>query len=837
MMKRAFRFVMLTVAVSGIATAVANPLITLHQGGNLSLSMPADASRLVFELAGSIWSMDPGVGRAEALTGVTEHSRHPAISADGRRIAYESMRDGYYQIMLIDAAGGTPEQVTFGPYHHLSPAWSPDGLRLAIASDRAGNFDIWQLDITTSALRQLTYHSKNDREPNWNDSGTTLAFVRDDGAKSSLLSVRPGAEPRVLLTEQARIYGPSWRPGGGVLTYVRRHDSRSQLRMLLLSRPAITKPITHGERVDPFAVRWIDRQHFYYVADGSVRRREFGTPAFATVPLAAQIEIRREPYAQRKQDFDDIDSRPATGVTGLSPTGDGRLIASALGDLWELDADGTLLRQLTNDAFVDGYPAVSSDGNTLAFVSDRSGTAQIWLMDIASGTAQRLTVEKGMALYPAWDPKSDTLAYLLADNAAASNLTLKRVDVRTRNIEVLAEHLSVSAPPFLDGDDWLVPSLNAEVPQPEESPLPLSWRPFRPKGRYIVRAGRIFDGFGPGYLARHEIVIEDHRIVQVRPWTRDDKVPVIDATKHTVIPGLIDLSVRQAPTSDERLGRAWLASGVTTVRETVSNLPEAIERHESWRSGRRIGPRLYLAVDPCPWADDPAGSPYVERLIAGTAIPYLAGIELCETPGTNDNHQFIETAHAAGLPVTTALPYPGLLLGADEIRFAGPVQSTDPMQIQTNGVSYSDIGNIVGQLNTTIVSRLGLAADARAAGRDLLRVMGQGAQVVTGSGAPRTPYGLGLQTELRLLADAGLQSFQILKMTTLDAARVLGAGDDLGAIQAGKLADLVIVDGDPLADISHTANVVFTIINGRPYAIRELERPGGRAQSVGNFYN
>ena len=94
-----------------------------------------------------------------------------------------------------------------------------------------------------------------------------------------------------------------------------------------------------------------------------------------------------------------------------------------------------------------------------------------------------------------------------------------------------------------------------------------------------------------------------------------------------------------------------------------------------------------------------------------------------------------------------------------------------------------------------------------------------------------------MHAELQLLAEIGLQPFQILKMTGLDAARVLGAGDDLGSIKAGKLADLVIVDGDPLADIGDAANVVFTIINGRPYGIKELARPGGRAGSVGKIYN
>jgi Tol biopolymer transport system component len=839
MMNRLARIALLGIAVGNVASAPAEPLITLREGGNLSLSMPADNSRLAFALVGGIWTMDPRDGKAEAVTELTGFNRHPSVSPDGQWIAFESVRDGFHQIMLVEIDGGKPQQATVGNFHHLSPVWSPNGKRLAFASDRSGNFDIWQLDLEASTLSQLTHHPNNDRDPSWSDDGTTIAFVRDNGAESSLLALRPGAEPGVLLTEQARLFGPSWRPGGGVLTYVRRQDGRSQLRMLILSRPAITKPITHGERVHPNAVHWIDQQGFLYAANGFIRRRNFGGRNFYTVPFAAQIEVPNEPLELRKQDFDDFANRAVAGVTGLSPTGDGRLIASALGDLWELKTDGTLLRQLTNDAFVDSYPAVSPDGTTLAYVSDRSGSAQIWLMEIESKRTRRLTDEDGMALYPAWDPNVPALAFLEAADPVIPKLTLKRIDISSGRVEVLAEGLSDWAPPLLDGDDWSVPSTAApESDESGRSAVPLSWRPFQPKGRYIIRAGRIFDGVGPGYITNREIVIEDHRIVQIRPWTMSPgETPVIDASNHTVMPGLIDLSVQQAFASGERLGRDWLAFGVTTIRETVSNLPEAIERHESWRSGRRIGPRMYMTVNPCPWAENPAGLPDLEAMVGGETIPYLAGLELCAPLGAGEYGRLIVAAHTAGVPVATDAPFPGLLLGADEIRLSESARQTNPMRIEPNGVGYDDIGNVVGELNITIASRLGLAGDPQATGRDLLRAMGQGARVVTGSAAPLTPYGLGLQAELRLLAESGFQPFQILKMATLDAARVLGAGDDLGSIRAGKLADLVIVDGDPLANISEAANVTVTIINGRPYPIDELRRPGGRAAGVGNLYN
>ena len=65
---------------------------------------------------------------------------------------------------------------------------------------------------------------------------------------------------------------------------------------------------------------------------------------------------------------------------------------------------------------------------------------------------------------------------------------------------------------------------------------------------------------------------------------------VVDARDATVIPGLIDVHAHQSALAGERLGRAWLAYGVTTVREIATDVAEAVERGESWANGRRARP-------------------------------------------------------------------------------------------------------------------------------------------------------------------------------------------------------------------------------------------------------
>jgi len=837
------RYFWLAAVAGSVTPAISSPTtidVIVNEGGNLSVSTPTDHDRMAIDLAGRIWVLDGEDKKAVALTPVTEYNRSPIFSPDGRWIAYESMRNGFLQIMLIEAGGGTPQQVTFGDYNHQSPTWSPDGLGLAMSSDRAGNFNLWALDLGPLSLQQLTFGPGNDREPNWNADGRLLAFVRDEDSGSALLALEPGTEPEVLGREEGQIHAPAWRPGDGVLTYVRQHEGVSQLRMLILSEPPISKPISRGENVFRSPARWIDAQNFFYTADGHIKHRKFGLPMADEVPFEAHFRVGSEQYPVREYSFDDGANQSVNGVRGASYMADGRLIISALGDLWKLDTDGTLLRQLTNDPFVDSQPAMSPDGRTLAFISDRSGNAQIWLMDMESMGRRRLTSETGAVLHPVWNPTSDALGYLVASHPAATTLTLKNIDIDDRRIRVVAGDLANPAPPVWHDEDWSMPSGEQTEALTVLPSIPLTWRPFNPEGRFIIRAGRIFDGIGPDYLIDHEIVVRDNRIEEIRPWSSEDSNErVIDASGHTVIPGLIDLAVRQSFTSDESLGRTWLAFGITTIRETVTDRAEATERRESWRSGRRSGPRLYMTIRLCNEAGAAPNLPELDGMIVdAAAMNSVALIELCPTLSGASQQHLISSAHANGLPIATATPFPGIFLGANEVRLDTGNQQYGRLITRHNGINYGDVLSVAGKLNSTVVSRLGIAGrNRRAASASLFRAINQGTRVVVGSDAPFTPYGLGLHTELQLMAESGLQPFQILRMASLDAARVLGVGDDLGSIEAGKLADLIIIDGDPLKSIDDTANVVITVLNGRPYALNELLRPGSRAQSVGKFYN
>jgi imidazolonepropionase-like amidohydrolase len=93
----------------------------------------------------------------------------------------------------------------------------------------------------------------------------------------------------------------------------------------------------------------------------------------------------------------------------------------------------------------------------------------------------------------------------------------------------------------------------------------------------------------------------------------------------------------------------------------------------------------------------------------------------------------------------------------------------------------------------------------------------RGGLLLSGSNAGRAMQpGRSLHREMRLLAEAGVPPMEIIKATTSDAARFYGMERDLGTVESGRKADLLILDADPLADIGNTERIAQVVLDGRP---------------------
>jgi hypothetical protein len=107
-----------------------------------------------------------------------------------------------------------------------------------------------------------------------------------------------------------------------------------------------------------------------------------------------------------------------------------------------------------------------------------------------------------------------------------------------------------------------------------------------------------------------------------------------------------------------------------------------------------------------------------------------------------------------------------------------------------------------------------LSASIPALERTIARLVRAGGRVGVGSDAPAVPYGLGLHLELALLAESGIANDQVLRMATAEGALALGREREIGTLEEGKLADFVVIDGDPLTRIADTQRIVAVVKGG-----------------------
>ncbi|UCG72023.1 MAG: PD40 domain-containing protein [Chromatiales bacterium] len=937
--------------------AQAQTVVTLQEGTDMRVSANTDASRLSFDLAGLIWMINGADGNARSLTEPQLLARRPALSPDGERIVFDAGVPGRRQLWAVDADGGTPQQLTFGAYDHHSAVWHPDGRRVAFVSNRGGDLSIWELEPDSLDLRQRSFSTGDEREPAYSASGELLAYVSAVGDGDALYIVGEDGRSERVVTSRGRLHVPSWRPDGSLLTFVQRTPGVSELRIAILSDPPVVKPLTRGENVLTSPALWLDTQQFIYAADGRIRRRRFDDFHGTDMPFQARLAVPRARVAAGAANIPTAEARPVRGITGMAQAGDRRFV-TALGDLWELDASGSVVRKLTTAPFVDTQLTGAPNGSHLAFVSDRGDGFQVWLARLDDGALRALTTEPGAAFYPAWRPDSGAIAYLAEPHPDARNLSLKIIDITSAEARTLARGLPDTArpqwlpdgtltvqfaqggrlafnedatpaalpitsgpvaeyvspvgahvatlaggrltvarvvgaerlqeavtvaeahaarPQWIDGGKllaWLGPSgpmtWSADGGDVRPMPVALTWRAAQPPAerRLVIRTGRLFDGLGPDYEFAQDIVIVGNRIEAIGPWRDPPPGELLDARDLTVLPGLLDLAVQPRRPRSQLAGRAWLAWGVTGVREFARDPATSIERRESWASGQRPGPRLFPVMSAC---TAPNALTTTQRLAA-------VAIAVCADQGGAERAETIQRAGVEGLNTIAVDPFPGSLLGAREIPLRGPIGETIGYPDAANRFVYGDVIEVAGAAGLTSVSTLSaiglpgllagsdltmdsrveallrpgelgwyrqswqaqanafstaLRAEARTAGQSLFRAVGRGARIVAGSGAPSVPAGLGLHAELRLLRQTGLQPFQVLRMATLDAAEAIGAGDAVGAIRPGLLADLVLVRGDPLKDIDDAANVEMTVINGRVYTRSGLMSGPG----VGKFYS
>lgn len=384
------------------------------------------------------------------------------------------------------------------------------------------------------------------------------------------------------------------------------------------------------------------------------------------------------------------------------------------------------------------------------------------------------------------------------------------------------------------------------------------------------------------------IVIRDNRITAVGTASAVN-IPAgaqrLDIGGRTVLPGLIDVHAHGRQAVNEIIPQqnwsaiAHLALGVTTVHDPAGDV-ELLAAAEYQRTGAILASRIFSTGDFVYGAHNESlvrietledAREYMGRLKAQGAI----SVKNYNQPRREQRQMVIAAARAAGLNVVAeggSLYHQDMNLIVDGI--AGMEHNVPPQRF------YDDMLQLwpatgVGYTPTMVVNFAGLGSEywfyqeqdvwrhpilsrfvpphilqPRSVRRQMApqsdyqpfldsaanakRLMELGVLVNIGAHGERE--GLGAHWEIWAFVLGGMSPLQALKTATINPARYMGFARDLGSVEAGKLADLLIVDGDPLTDIRVTDKIAYVVQNGRIYRGGTLEEALTGTRKLAPFY-
>ena len=832
-------------------------------------------------------------GRLETVIGGAGGACRPQVSRDGGKLAYVRRIRTRSVLFVHDLASGIERPVFDGLSKDQQEAWAVFGAYTGfdwLPGDTHivvwGQGKIWKVDVASGKAENIpfqveashrvaeTLHFRNEaytdevpvkviRHAVTSPDGRMLAF---SAVGNLWVMDLPGGKPRRLTKEADLEFEPAWSPDGQRIAYVSWDDERMGAVRVFDIRTGISRPLTRDKGIYRAPAWSPDGKRIVFHKEGGNSHQGYihcKEPGLYLIPAEGGEAMLLTPQGE-------YPVFSADGQRVFYQTG-GFLFGSLTKSLQSVDLYGKDLKKHAEAKYAQRF-AISPDNNWVAWSElykvyvaplPRTGKTIGLSADTKAVPVAQVARDAGINIH--WSADGKRLHWTLGNRYFSDTL-----DRRFQ---------------FLLGKGDSIPPLDT-LGRLIDLRLPAD----RPEGLIAFTNARIITMEGDEVIEQGTLLVEGNKI---RGVGKSDAVEVprqarvVNCAGKTLMPGLIDV---HGHLGNFRYGisprKQWeyfanLAYGVTTAHDPSSNSEMIFSHAEMIRTGVMVGPRLFSTGTILYGADGDFKAVINNLDDARSALrrtkAYGAfSVKSYNQPRRNQRQMVIQAARELGMLVVpeggsffyhnmtqvvdghTGVEHniPVAPLYQDVQRLWG---STTAHNTPTLIVNYGSLnGENYWYQKTDVWTKERLlrftprpVVDGRARHRtmapdeeyenghiltskSLKKLTDAGVRV--NLGAHGQLQGLGAHWELWMLGQGGMTNLEALRAATLHGAIYLGMDHQIGSLKAGKLADLLVIDGNPATDLRETEKVRYTMINGRLYEAETMRETISREREPGKFF-